>query len=467
MLHSEGLQPPKHFPPGLIGDTAHFIMRAAPHPNADIAIAASIALLAGVAGKAYNTFTHAGLNLYVLMLASTGMGKEAANSGISKLIAAIAAKVPNATTFKGPMLVSAPGLIKWLANNPSCVSVVGEFGYKLKALHSPRSSPNDEMLKAILLDLYGKSGGGNALDPMAYSDRDKMTDPILSPAFSMLCESVPGVVKDALSEQAVTSGFIPRFLIFNVEGERAHFQEDLVGAPPRELVEKLVGLASHCLGLNSFNRFHIVPATDEAKKVLRDFNDWITDQINASSSEVYRELWSRAYLKTLKLASLCAVGIQPENPLVTINEVNWAAGMVERQTRQLLSDFENGEIGQAAGNETRQQNVVLRCIWEYVTGEFERFEKYGVTRDMHAKAVFTQTYLSRRVCNLPTFKDDRFGATNALKRTINLLLEGDEIQEMNKMQVAKEFNGKKPRAFVIPHPEEFINMCRKNFGDLV
>ena len=221
MHDSEGLQPRETFPPGLIGDTAHFIMRSAPHPNADIALAASIALLAGLAGKAFNTFTHAGLNLYILMLASTGMGKEAANSGISKLIAAIAAKIPKATTFKGPMLVSSAGLIKWLADNPSCVSVVGEFGYKLKALHSPRSSPNDELLKAVLLDLYGKSGSGNALDPMGYSDREKTTAPILSPAFSMLCESVPGVVKEALNEQAVTSGFIPRFLTFNIEGRRA------------------------------------------------------------------------------------------------------------------------------------------------------------------------------------------------------------------------------------------------------
>ena len=463
MHDNEGLQPRETFPPGLIGDTAHFIMRSAPHPNADIALAASIALLAGLAGKAFNTFTHAGLNLYILMLASTGMGKEAANSGISKLIAAIAAKIPKATTFKGPMLVSSAGLIKWLADNPSCVSVVGEFGYKLKALHSPRSSPNDELLKAVLLDLYGKSGSGNALDPMGYSDREKTTAPILSPAFSMLCESVPGVVKEALNEQAVTSGFIPRFLTFNIEGRRAQFQEDLIGTPPQELVERLAALAAHCLDANSLNRVHVVATTDEAKSLLRNFNHWITDQINGSSSEIYRELWSRAYLKALKLASLCAVAIRFEDPTVTIDEVNWAAGMVERQTRQLLAQFESGEIGQAAGNESRQQDEVLRCIYEYVNEPFERFEKYGVTFDMHSHAVFTQTYLSRRVCKLPTFRDDRIGPTGALKRTIHALLDGDEIREMPRTQVEQQFS-RRARAFMVPHPDEFIAMACKKFG---
>jgi len=466
-VQDDALPPRGTFPPGLIGDAAYFIMRAAPHPNPQIALAAAIAMLAGITGKAFNTYTYAGLNLYILVLARTAMGKEAANSGISKLLAAISAKIPAAKTFKGPMLVSSAGLLKWLAENPSCVSVVGEFGYKLKALHSPKASPNDELLKGVLLDLYGKSGRDNSVDPMAYSDATKTTGPIVAPAFTMLCESVPGVVNETLNEQAVTSGFIPRFLVVNVEGNRSKFQEDLVGTPPPELVDRLAALAAKCLELNSLQKVHVVAISEDARTLFLQFNDWITDQINASSSEVYRELWSRVYLKALKLASLCAVAIDFHNPVVTVDEVNWAAGLVERQTLHILSQFENGEVGTVAGNEAKQQDEVLRCIYEYVTQPFERFEKYGVTRDMHRKAVFTQTYLSRRLNNLPTFRDDRIGPTNALKRAIQILLDADEINEVNKSQMAQDFDGKRPRAFVVPHAFDFIDMCRKKFGGIV
>ena len=138
MGNDDELPPRSWFPPGLIGDCAYFIMRAAPHPNKDIALAAAIAFFAGITGRAYNTYTFAGLNLYILVLAKTAMGKEAANSGISKLLAAISAKIPAAKTFKGPMLISSAGLLKWLAENPSCVTVGGEWGYKLKAMHSVR-----------------------------------------------------------------------------------------------------------------------------------------------------------------------------------------------------------------------------------------------------------------------------------------------------------------------------------------
>ncbi len=102
------------FPPGLIGEVARYMRSAAPHPNDDIALAGAIAFMAGICGKAYNTYTGAGLNQYILLLASTGMGKEAASNGISKLFTAIIASVPAAGDFKGPALVSSAGLLKWL-----------------------------------------------------------------------------------------------------------------------------------------------------------------------------------------------------------------------------------------------------------------------------------------------------------------------------------------------------------------
>ena len=68
-------------PADLLDEIASFIASAAPHPNNEIALAGAIALLSGICGRCYNTYTGAGLNQYILMLASTGMGKEAAASG--------------------------------------------------------------------------------------------------------------------------------------------------------------------------------------------------------------------------------------------------------------------------------------------------------------------------------------------------------------------------------------------------
>lgn len=416
-------------PPGLIGDVCEFIYNAAPHPNRDIALAGAIGFLSGVCGKAYNTCTNAGLNQYLLLLASTGMGKEAMASGIDKMLAAvIKSGVPAAGEFKGPMLVSSAGLLKALDQTPSIVSVIGEFGYKLKAISSPRANPNDETLKATLLDLYGKSGAGRIVDPIAYSDREKRTAIIVAPALTLIGESVPGVVFEALNEGMVLSGLLPRFMLIEARGQRSALQEAPAVSPDPRLTQALADLCAHCLALNHGNNVSVVPANDEAKAKFREFGGWVDHEINTHSSEIHRELWNRAHLKALKLASLCAVGINPHGPVVTINETMWATNLVVGQTKSLLSKFEAGDIGQEAGNETKQLRKARAVIREYVKAEVGKYEKCGCTYEMHRAHHFTHKYVHSRLANLPMFKEDRAGANNAVKRAMAQLVENDELR---------------------------------------
>ena len=441
--------------PGLLGQIRQFIFDAAPHPNKDIALAGAIALLAGITGKAYNTYTGAGLNQFILLLASTGMGKEAAASGISKLLSAVSATVPAANEFKGPALVSSAGLVKWISKKPSIVSIIGEFGYRLKAITSPKASPNDEMLKATLLDLYGKSGAGNVVDPMAYSDQDKHTQPIISPSFTMLGESVPGIVYENTNDNMILSGLLPRFLLIEAGGQRAPLNETPKAKPDDMLVQRLADLCGYCLSLNGNNNPHAVYATDEARAKFREFSQWVTDQINSQTSEVQRELWNRAYLKALKLATLCAVGINHLAPIVTIDEAMWATRIIVSQTEALAAKFANGEVGEVAGDEAKQQCAIMRAITEYVSEPYARWQSYHGTFEMHRDGVITLPHIMQRLRGTAAFKHDRLGAIKAIERTIKLLLDGDQLREVPGAQMQVTY-GSKPRSYVISDPASFL-----------
>lgn len=441
--------------PGLIGSVRDFILDAAPHPNADIALAGSIALMAGITGRAYNTYTGAGLNQYILLMASTGLGKEAAASGISKLLAAITPTVPAAGDFKGPALVSSAGLVKWLDKKPSVVSIIGEFGYKLKAISSPKANPNDELLKATLLDIYGKSGAGNVLDPMAYSDRDKQTAPIHSPALTLLGESVPGVVYEALNESMVLSGLLPRFMVIEATGQRSPLNETPATEPCPQLMQSLADLCAHVLAINYGNRVEVVHADADAKLKFREFGQWVTDQINGEQSETLRELWNRAHLKALKVASLCAVGINPFAPVVTVNETMWATNMIVGQVNALIAKFAKGETGEVAGDEVKQQRAIMRAITEYVTGPYSRWESYHGSAEMHREGVVTLPHIMQRLRGTAAFKHDRLGATKAIERTIKLLLDGDQLREIPAAQMIARY-GSKPRAYAVSDPASFL-----------
>lgn len=443
-------------PPGLIGDVCRFIYDAAPHPNHDIALAGAIAFMAGVCGKAYNTYTHAGLNQYILLLASTGMGKEAAASGIAKMFNAISKTVPAAGEFKGPALVSSAGLLKWLDKKPSVVSIIGEFGYKLKAISSPKANPNDEMLKATLLDLYGKSGAGSVVDPMAYSDRDKHTDAIIAPSLTLLGESVPGVVYEALSDSVVLSGLLPRFMLIEAKGNRAPLQEAPAMSPNPMLTQALADLCAASLTLNRGHNVYVVPADPDAKAKFREFGQWVTDQINAHTSEIYRELWNRAHLKALKLATLCAVGINPNDPVVTINETMWATNIIVGQVVPLLARFEAGDVGQVAGSQSKQEREIMRVIAEYCTKAWEACSKYHGTKSMHDENVITKAHIQQRLYATASFKDDKQGPKAAVERGLKSLCEADIIRDIPRAQMVERF-GKQAYAFVPSDPQAILN----------
>ena len=131
---------PFSYPPGLIGEIARYAYAAAIRPVHEIALAGAIATLAGIVGRQYN-ISSTGLNLYILLLARTGTGKESIASAIDRLFAEVHKTVPAAETFLGPSrFASGQALNKRFQKQPCFVSILGEFGDTMKRLSGPRAN---------------------------------------------------------------------------------------------------------------------------------------------------------------------------------------------------------------------------------------------------------------------------------------------------------------------------------------
>lgn len=449
---------PATFPPGLVGDVADFIYRNAPYPDEVIALAGGIAFVAGITGRAFNVET-SGLNQYVLLLAATGRGKEAVADGIARLMAAVYAKQPRIADYRGPgELVSAPGLFKWLDKLPKPVMfcIIGEFGLMLKAMASPNANANMSGLQRVLLHLWSKSGRGAIFDASAYSDRDKNTRAISHPSLTVFGEGVPESFYATLDESMVTSGLLPRTLLFETTSPKPYRNANRIVEPSAHLVDSIARLVNECGVLADTDRVKIVALAEDAARTFEDFGRFAVDQENSAANDQMRGLWARLHLKALKLAALIAVGRNFECPLVSFEDCMWATNLVVDQTNALIGKFESGETGEVAGDEVKQVNAILKIVFEYITGPYDRVSKYGITYEMHRDKVFSQSYLSRRIASLPTFRNDRVGATNALKRVLAHLLEGDEIKEIPKAQMQKDY-GITPRSFAVSRPQRFFD----------
>jgi hypothetical protein len=323
------------FPPGLVGEVAQFIYDAAPRPVHEIALVGAIGFVAGLVGRAYNV-SSTGLNLYALLLAPTGTGKEAINHGISKLVSAAKPNVPTIIDFVGPGEVrSDAALIKWLAKNPCCYSIVGEFGMRLKQMSVPNANSNEIGVRRTLMDLFNKSGHGNILNPMAYSDKDKNTVSIVAPAYTMIGETTPERFYEALDETMIADGLLPRFLTVEYNGKRPSLSEHHSTVQPSfALVEMVKAIVVHCLKVASDNSVINVQFDDDADRLMKDFDRYCDSQMNSDNArELHKQMWSRAHIKALKIAALVAVGVYPYNPRIDLDAAKWATDLVVRDVQ--------------------------------------------------------------------------------------------------------------------------------------
>jgi hypothetical protein len=90
--------------------------------------------MAGICGKVW-VIPKSGLNLYIVLVARSGIGKEAMHDGISDLITAALPFCPVAGNFADfTEYASGPALIKACVHNQCFVNVSGEIGHRCRAM---------------------------------------------------------------------------------------------------------------------------------------------------------------------------------------------------------------------------------------------------------------------------------------------------------------------------------------------
>src|SRR5690606_20860245 len=103
----------------------------------------ALALMVALCGRSFN-INGTGMNLYILILAATGSGKEEAARGIHRILGLVRNQVPSITDCLGPaMFASGQALVRVLDKKPTFLSIIGEFGQLLRNLSSPRATAPD------------------------------------------------------------------------------------------------------------------------------------------------------------------------------------------------------------------------------------------------------------------------------------------------------------------------------------
>lgn len=446
--------------PGLVGEIAEFIFNAAPRPVYEIALAGAIALVAGIGGRAFNV-SGMGLNQYIMLLAETGVGKEAAHSGISKLINAATPTTPHIGNFVGPSEIrSDAALLSWIANEPCILSVCGEFGLRLKQMSMPNAGSHEIGLRKVMLDLYSKSGHGEQLNSMAYADKTKNTQVVNSPSFTMLGESTPMRFYEALDENMAVEGLLPRFTFIEYKGARPKLNHYRTEQPTFALVDRFGSFAAQCSQLMAAQKVIVLKIDNQAKDLLHQFNEYCDAMWTKGGSRVNKEFWSRGHVKSMRLAATIAIGCNWVDPTIDRQMVQWACDMIVKDIASIVAKFDNGEIGGEnpfGTDESKQRKDVIACWNKMLREPWDKCAKsYKLLEEMHKRGVMTHAALSEMVCPRASFRKDRRTATVALKAVIQQMIDADEIRQLSKDDVTTITGGANPKSYMIARPSIFI-----------
>lgn len=439
------------WPPGLAGQLASFIYQSAPRPVKEVAIVAAIGLLAGIVGKAFH-FNQSGLNVYLILVARSAIGKEAMHSGVSLILDKIRNSIPGCQDFVDfNEFASGPALMKKCASTTSFVNIAGEWGRKFKRLSSEdgREGPMQQ-LRTVMTNLYQKSGPSSIVGGLSYSNKEQNVGPVSGVAYSMIGETTPGTFYESLTDSMMEDGFLSRFTVIEFTGDRPHANKNPVLTPNENLTEAMCRLVTQSLTLLSRFQHIELLYNPEAKDILDKFDHECDNQINSTSDEGWRQMWNRAHLKAIRISGILAVGDNCVTPRIEVHHVQWALDVVRRDIGIMSRRISEGDVG--TGDPAREKKLIY-IIRKYC--EEPVAKSYKIPEQMRINGIVPRRFLQVRSNRVTAFSSHKGGSTQALDTAIKSLVDSGYIMECDKTKVAEEYGaqGRCFRVISLPHYE--------------
>lgn len=436
------------WPPGMAGELAGFIYRNAHRPVKEVAIVATLGWLAGVCGKAW-MIPGSGLNLYIILVARSAVGKEAMHSGLSVLTQSLLDQgyVAASRFIDYSDFASGPALRKAVALQTSFVNVTGEWGRKLRRLSQDSSHDGPmQSLRTEMTNLYQKSGPQSIVGGMMYSKKEDNVASTSGVNYSMIGETTPSTFYDALTETMMEDGFLSRFCIVEFSGERPPANGNLLLRPPESLLRACGTLTILAAQKIDAKTPTMVDRTPEAAAIMEAFDKESDAQVNRTPDEAWRQMWNRAQLKSLRIAALLAVADNPGMPCITAQHMQWAIDLVRRDIRVMARKIDDGEVG--TGDATRERKIIAMCK-EYLSFNGAP-SGYGISDAMQREGIVPRKYFQIRTQRLTLFSQAKQGSIRALNEVLQSLCDSGYLMEMEKAKVSEAY-GFQGRSYRIVH----------------
>lgn len=411
------------FPPGNAGMLMRYLVDSTAKGVKEVAIAAGLATIAGITGKAWQ-IDGTGTNLYVAVLGASGVGKTSVLDGVQSLMKEVSLAAPSAANlFCQTRTASMQALLRHAEKTDSFVMRIDEFGKMLRSAMSGRSA-GDASVVDELIRFYDKSGKNSVVQGISYSNSEKNININKNISVTVLGDATSKGYYESLSCDSSEDGFLSRFIQIEYTGKYLYTNYDRVKEVPDGLIDLLSDLFTSADQLMHTNTYIDVGMSLEVRMRLRQLDVDTVDLMNSGvvpDDRLY--LYNRKALKAIKVAALLAIMDNHMSPSIELRHFDWALDLINQINARELWWIKQGMVaGSSTGTEI--EDVVVGMLRRYFS------EPTGTVRDvaMAKKGALTSKKLRAIVESLPAVKKSKIGQRDAATKVIKALEDAGVIK---------------------------------------
>jgi hypothetical protein len=318
--------------PGFIGQVVDFIEATCFFHQPVLALAAAIALQGALAGRKVHCRFGNRPNVYCLGLVRTGGGKDRPRDVANDILQQSGAWAIGG--LENPK--SGASICSAMAKYPARLMLIDEFGRYVRFARASQQAPWAQEILDNLLKLYsagrGKWSGANYADSRKDIEVDR-------PSLSLFGTSVPDNLWDNLTIDAARDGLLSRMLLFTgydrpMKGPRCPNEpipESILEHAKKWFNNGNGNLADQALSHSEVLVPHTDAALDLANKIMDDESTF--ERFNTFEEQA---IASRVGQNTCKLALIYACSENADEPVITLEAVQWAYGIADYCRKQML-----------------------------------------------------------------------------------------------------------------------------------
>ena len=351
-------------PGGVVQDLMTYVSDTVPVTIPHFDMAASLMTVGTLIGQKFQSPTGLRTNLYMVGIAPSGSGKNAAKEALRPLVA-----LSHGAGLFGPeAMTGAPALIAHLVQNSVCGLYLDEFGHFLSSIKS-RAVPMKAELAGVLTELYTSA---KTLFVKAYADATQ-NRVVQYPHLSYYGVTTPARFWEPITLGDFEDGFLARnlFLFGSKRYEEIDFGRVMEMTFPPSLIAGLNRLAdipyrqqTGLAGNIQRERFNpdpvVLPLAPDAYVFFKEWAAGMQAREKGSERDnaVVSAIYARVAEKAMKLIIINAVG-NNHMQKIPLPIVEWGVRVVDYLTDRLVAKYKP----EVAGTDLEQfQNKIVNFI---------------------------------------------------------------------------------------------------------